>query len=529
MSRGNSSCDVLVIGAGASGGALAWSLASRGASVICLEQGTWVDPDAMPKSHPDWEVRGRRAWNASPALRGAEVDYPVTNLGEDPVDCFFYAAVGGSTIGFGGMYWRLQPSDFRTHTLDEFGADWPIAYEDLAPYYDVNERITGVSGLAGDPTGPPRTAPPLPPASLGKQGHLWREGFERLGWYWWPQDNALASRDYDGRPACTNRGHCAFGCPERSLGTADVTYWPKALAAGVDLRVHCRVREVTLDEQGRAVGAIYDDAEGRGEQIRAERVVICSGGIGSPRLLLMSSSARHPEGLANASGMVGRNFMVHVQSLVLGLFEDPTDCDSGTVGTVASRQFYETDPDNDFKRGFIVSGTRAYSPVLTALQERPWGRDHHPFVERHVNREGAVYVCGDDSPELDNRVELDWDATDSSGLPGVKTHYTLSENSRKLGMAAIERGKELCLAAGAVSTRDLGLSPIMGWHLLGTCRMGVDRETSVVGPDHQAHDVPGLYVADGSNMPTGGAVNPTNTIQALALRAADQIWEARRT
>lgn len=524
----NDRCDVLVIGGGASGGALAWSLASRGSDVVVLEQGDWVPPESMPKSHADWEVRGRRHWNASPALREAEVDYPVTNLGEDPVDCFFYNAVGGSTIGFGGMYWRLQPSDFRTRTLDEFGVDWPIAYDDLAPYYDVNERMTGVSGLAGDPTGPPRTAPPLPPTALGKQGHLWRSGFESLGWYWWPQDSAIASRDYNGRPACTNRGHCAFGCPERSLGSADVTYWPQALAAGVDLRVRSRVRELVLDERGRAAGAVYDDAEGGVRAIDADRVVICSGGIGTPRLLLMSHSARHPDGLANSSGMVGKNFMVHVQSLVLGRFEHTTDADSGTVGTVASRQFYETDPENDFKRGFIVSGNRGYSPVLTALQERPVGRDHHRFVEEHVNHEGAVYVCGDDEPEPHNRVELDWDNTDSSGLPGVRTHYTLSENSKRLGNRAIERGRELCLAAGAVSTRDFGLSPIMGWHLLGTCRMGTDPAESVIGPNHEAHDVPNLFVADGSLMPTGGAINPTNTIQALALRAADQIWEGRK-
>jgi len=526
---GTERCEVLVIGAGASGGALVWSLAERGVDVVCLEQGDWVDPGAMPKSGADWEVRGRRAWNASPALRGGAVDYPVTNLGEDPVDCFFYNAVGGSTVGFGGMYWRLQPSDFRTRALDEFGVDWPIGYRDLAPYYDTNERMTGVSGMAGDPTVPPRPAPPLPPASPGKQSRIWREGFEKLGWYWWPQDNAIASRDYMGRPACTNRGHCAFGCPERSLGTADVTYWPQALAAGADLRVRCRVREVSLDSRGRPSGALYDDAAGSARRIEADRVVICSGGIGTPRLLLMSASNRHPDGLANSSGMVGRNFMVHVQSLVLGRFEETTDADSGTVGTVASRQFYETDPENDFRRGFIVSGNRGYSPVLTALQERPWGHEHHEFVERHVNHEGAVYVCGDDEPELHNRVELDWEATDAAGLPGVKTHYELSENSRRLGEKAIERGRELCLAAGAVSTRDFGLSPVMGWHLLGTCRMGDDGAESVVGPDHQAHEVPRLYVADGSTMPTGGAVNPTNTIQALALRAADQIWEARRS
>lgn len=520
--------DVLVIGAGASGGALSWSLSQRGASVVCLEQGDWVTTDELPKSHADWEVRGRRHWNASAGLRGADVDYPVENLGEDPVDCFFYAAVGGSTIGFGGMYWRLQPSDFRARSLDDFGVDWPITYEDLAPYYDVNERQTGVAGMAGDPTGPDRPAPPLPPNSLGKMGHMWVEGYRKLGWYWWPQDSAIISRDFDGRPACSNRGHCAFGCPERSLSSADLTYWPKNIANGVDLRVRARVAEITLDDAGHASGAIYSDASGALHEIRARRVVVCSGGIGTARLLLMSRSARHPDGLSNGSGLIGRNLMVHVQSLVLGRFEDSTDADSGTVGVVTSRQFIETDPANDFKRGFIVSGNRGYSPLLTVLQGRPWGAGHHEWVEQHVNHEGAVYVCGDDDPQPHNRVELDWENTDSMGLPGVRTYYQLSENSKKLGAAAIERGRELCVAAGATSTRDFGLSPVMGWHLLGTCRMGTSSENSVVGPNHESHEVPGLFVADGSVMPTGGAVNPTNTIQAIALRAADQIWNGRR-
>ncbi|MBS1678996.1 MAG: GMC family oxidoreductase [Actinobacteria bacterium] len=519
--------DVLVIGAGAAGAALTWRLASKGASVVCLEEGDWVDRDTIPKGHVDWEVRGRHYWNPAPSIRDREVDYAVTNGGENPVDPFMYSAVGGSTIGFGAQYWRLQPSDFRARTLDDFGVDWPIAYEDLAPYYDINERETGVSGLAGDPTGPQRPAPPLPPNAMGSVGRRWAAGFEKLGWYWWPQDSAIISRDYRGRAACTNRSQCAFGCPQKALSTADVTYWPVALELGAELRVRARVRRVILDTAGRAVGVEYYDADGRLQEQRAKRVVICAGGIGTPRLLLMSASATHPDGLANSSGQVGRNFMVHCQTLVAGRFEEPTESYAGTVGSMSSRQFYETDPDNDFVRGFIVAGNRGYSPLLTALQFRLWGGEHHEKLEHHLNHDATVYVCGDDEPEEHNRVELDHGRLDDFGLPGVTTSYTMSENSRRMTEAAIGRATELCMAAGADSVRDFGVAPGFGWHLLGTARMGADAGASVVDADHRAHDVPGLYIADGSSMPTGGAVNPAHTIQALALRAADRIWEGR--
>lgn len=519
--------DVLVVGAGAAGAALSWRLASHGVGVLCLEEGDWVDRDSIPKAHVDWEVRGRHYWNPAPSIRDREVDYAVTNGGENPVDPFMYSAVGGSTIGFGAQYWRLQPSDFRTRSLDEFGVDWPIGYEDLVPYYDVNEREVGLSGLAGDPTGPAREAPPLPPNAMGAIGRRWAEGFEKLGWYWWPQDSAIVSRDYRGRPACTNRSQCAFGCPQKSLSTADVTYWPRAIELGVELRVRSRVRRIVLDASGAAAGVEYYDAEGRLHEQRAKRVVVCAGGIGSPRLLLMSATDGHADGLANASGQVGRNLMVHAQTLVAGRFPETTEAYAGTVGAMSSRQFYETDPDNDFVRGFIVAGNRSYSPLLTALQFRKWGAEHHETLEHHLNHDAVVYLCGDDEPEEHNRVELDHGRLDAFGLPGVTTSYTLSENSRRLVEAAIERATELCMASGAESVRDFGVAPGFGWHLLGTARMGDDPGDSVIDADHRAHDVPGLFIADGSSMPTGGAVNPANTIQAMALRAADRIWEGR--
>lgn len=524
---GSEAPDVIVIGAGAAGAALSWRLAGHGAKVVCLEQGDWVDDAAIPKGHVDWEVRGRHYWNPAPSVRAGNSDYEVTNFGEHPVDPFLYCGVGGSTIGFGAQYWRLLPSDFRTKSLDDFGVDWPIGYRDLAAYYDINEREVGVSGLAGDPTGPPRESPPLPPNAMGAVGERWIDAFEHLGWYWWPQDSAIISRSYRGRPACSNRSQCAFGCPQHSLSGADVTYWPEALKLGVVLRATARVRAITLDRRGRVSGVEYFDGDGRLQQLKASRVAVCAGGLGTPRLLLMSASPAHPDGLANSSGQVGKNFMVHAQSLVVARFAHVTESYAGTVGVVSTRQFYETDPANDFVRGFAIMANRGYSPLLTALQVHSWGARHHKTLEHYLNHEASVYVCGDDEPEEHNRVELDETRLDAYGLAGVKTVYKQSENSRRLITAGIGRAKELCAAAGADSVRDFGTAPGFGWHLLGTARMGSDPSSSVTDADHQTHDVPGLYVADGSSFPTGGAVNPANTIQALALRAADRIWEGR--
>ena len=243
----------------------------------------------------------------------------------------------------------------------------------------------------------------------------------------------------------------------------------------------------------------------------------------------MSASASHPDGLANSSGLVGKNLMTHVQSFAVGKFDEAVDGWQGTWGgTVSTRQFYETDPSRDYVRGFIMSGCRGWSPLNLALQVAPWGSGHHDALDERINHEIVMYLCGEDLPEEANRVELDWEHQDRFGLPGVRTHYALGDNSRRLGMDMIAHGHQVLDAAGASSVRDFGLSPIWGWHLLGTARMGTDPRTSVVDGSNQAHDVPNLFVVDGSSMPTSAAVNPTHTIQAVALRAADKIWEKRR-
>lgn len=516
--------EVLVIGAGAAGAAVAWSLSRQGVDVLCLEQGEWLAESDLPKSHSDWEIRTRHAWNSSVERRGAKVDFPVENRGGNPVDSFIYSAVGGSVVGWGGAFWRFQPSDFKTWTTDHFGRDWPISYEDLIPYYEINEQQMGVSGLAGDPTGASPQNPPLPPVSMGTMGERWMDGFERLGWYWWVQHLAIASRDYRGRPACTNRGFCTAGCPTGALATPANTYWPEALSQGAKLMTGARVREVTVKSDGTADGAIFYDADGELRRVKARIVVLAANGLGTPRLLLMSKSPSHPNGLSNSSGQVGKNLMVHVQTIVVGRFPEKTDADHGTWGaTATTRHFYETDPDNDFKRGFIMTAMRGFSPLDTALQVAPWGSGHHDALEHHLNHEAVVWVCGDDEPEEQNRVELDWEKVDDWGMPGIVTHYTLSENSLRLGHAAIERATELCLAAGADAVRSPGFDRLNGWHLLGTARMGNNPADSVVDSDNRSHDAHNLFIVDGSVMPAGGTVNPTHTVQAVALRAAEKI------
>jgi choline dehydrogenase-like flavoprotein len=258
-------------------------------------------------------------------------------------------------------------------------------------------------------------------------------------------------------------------------------------------------------------------------------VVLAAGGLGTPRILLQSTSSRHPDGLANSSGLVGKNLMVHVQTFVIGRFDEPVQAWQGTWGgAVSSRQFYETDPANDYLRGFVMSINPGWSPLNLALQVAPWGDDHHTAMDTHLNHEAVLFCCGEDLPEETNRVELDWDNLDTFGLPGVKTFYSFDENSKRLGGAMIAKGTELMDASGASSVRDFGISPALGWHLMGAARMGSDPASSVVDADNQTHDVPNLFIADSTSLPTGGGVNPTSTIQAVALRCAEGIWERRR-
>ena len=517
--------DVLIIGAGASGAAFAWSLADTRMNILCMEQGDWVDPAKYPGMQNDWEVRQLGDFGLSPNARGRREDYPVNDSGS-PIAASMFNAVGGSTILYAAHFPRFHPSDFRVKTLDGVADDWPVDYQHLAPFYDVNAHMMGVSGLAGDPAYPPKQVP-LPPVALGKLGETLAKGFNRLGWHWWPSDSAITTQEHEGRAPCINAGTCLVGCPQGAKGSADITYWPAALRRGVKLQTHCRVREITIGENGMAGGVIYYDADGVERQQKAHVVVLACNGIGTPRLLLNSRSKLFPDGLANRSGLVGQNLMFHPYGMVTGFFDEPLDGYKGPTGCcIMSQEFYETDLSRGFLRGYSFEIVRGFGPVATALRgmsmgRLPWGADHHQaYGELFDRTAGMVAIC-EDLPERSNCVTLDPDLADSDGIPAPKVTYRLSENSSKMLEHGVARAKEVLEAAGAKDTFAEAPFPYAGWHLMGTARMGTDAKISVVNEWGRCHDVRNLFIIDGSIFVTAAGVNPTNTIQALALYIAD--------
>ena len=525
--------DVLVIGAGATGAAFSWRVANAGIRVLCLEQGGWVKPESSPALLDDWELHGQRAWHIDANVRRLPGDYPV-NSDESDVSAAMYNAVGGSTILWSAHFPRFHPSDLRVRSLDGVADDWPLSYTDLEPYFDLNDTVMGVAGIQGDPAYPPKSPRQTPPLPLGRPGELLARAFDTLGWHWWPSDTAIVTADYDGRRACNNCGPCGLGCARRARASADVTYWPKAIAAGARLLTRARVCEITLDASGRADGVLYHEADGSLHHQRAKAVVLAANGIGTPRLLLNSTSPRFPDGLANSSGLVGKNFMLHPYAVATGIFDQPTDGHKGPIGCViVSQEFYETDASRGFLRGYIMQVARSSGPLFTALGGTgeppvPWGSSHHAEFARRFGKKVSIAVIGEDLPEPGNRVELDPAMTDSDGIPSPKLFYRLGDNSRKMMAHGIARSSEALRAAGAVDVLTTPLLSVSGWHLMGTARMGENPKTSVVDPWGSAHDVPNLYIVDGSIFVTGGGVNPTSTMQALALRIADRFIQTAR-
>ncbi len=524
--------DVLIVGAGAAGAAAAWSLARAGVRVLCLDQGGWQELATLPGTRNDWELRVRTDWNADPNVRQLPEDYPI-NAAESDYTPLMFNAVGGSTIHWSAHFPRFHPSDFRARSLDGVADDWPLTYEELEPYYDTNDRMVGVAGLVGDPANPTRSPRQTRPLPIGPMGETLARGFDRLGWHWWPSDAAINTEPYDGRPACNLCGPCDVGCPTAARSSADVTYWPKVLALGVELRTHCRVREITVGSDGRARGVLYYDRDGALHEQRAPLVIVAGNGIGTPRLLLTSRSPQFPDGLANHSGLVGRNLMFHCFAAVGGVFPEPLESYKGPIGAcIVSQEFYETDPTRDFVRGYQLQAVRQSGPVGAAMGglgtgRVPWGREHHRAYARRLGHMAFLGVMGEDLPEADNRVTLDPVLMDAHGIPAPRVAYRLGENSRRMLAHGVARAVEVFDAAGATETIIANPMRASGWHLLGTCRMGDDPATSVVNRWGQAHDVPNLYIADGSIFVTSAVGNPTTTIQALALRTAEHIARTR--
>lgn len=518
--------DVLIIGAGASGAAVAWSLAETRMRIVCLEQGDWMRNEDFPSTGRDWEQRGQDDFAISPNRRRLAADYPV-NDDDSPIKVANFNGVGGGTILFAAHFPRLHPSDFRTRTLDGVGDDWPISYRDLEPFFETNDRMMGVSSLAGDPAYPPKKAH-MPPIPLGRSGERIGRAMNSLGWHWWPADAAIATEEWEGRAPCINLGHCGAGCAQGAKGSADLTYWPAAIRARVELRTGARVKRIETGPDGMATGATYVTPDGQEVFQPAHMVVMACNGVGTPRILLNSASERYPDGLANSSGLVGRNLMLHPYGMIRGYFDAPVDAYRGPRISVWSMEFYETDPARDFKRGYCYQVSRGMAPAQTAETAMadgllPWGAGHHDRFAELFGTSGALISICEDLPEEINRVTLDPHLTDVHGIPAPKLTYRLGENTERMLAHSLARGTEAMQAAGARDITTIAPLPYAGWHLMGTARMGTDPRRSVVNEWGRSHDVKNLFIVDGSVFVTSGGVNPTSTIQAVALYIADQI------
>ncbi|MEQ8716821.1 MAG: GMC family oxidoreductase [Acidimicrobiales bacterium] len=526
--------DVVIVGAGPSGAVAAKRLAAEGLRVVTLEQGDWPDYSKARAGESDFEITANRYWNWDPNARAAEADYPVDDA-ESEITALMYNGVGGGTVIYAAHWERFLPSDFAVRTLDGVADDWPFSYEDLAPFYDTVEKDFAVSGLEGDTCYPEGHVPPLPPVPMNRIGRLGGEALNRLGWHWWPATNAIATVKHGALNPCAQRTSCLYACPTAAKASVDRTHWPALVKQGVELRTGARVSQVIVGSDGLADGVVYVDGDGVEHVQHADVTILCTNGIGTPRLLLMSETTGHSDGLANSSGLVGKRLMMHPFATSIGVFEDDLESWRGPWGQhLHIMEFYETDKSRDFVRGAKWALMPTGAPLAMMLpglwgDADVWGENFHDTLRRRLGRSAMVGIICEDLPEESNQVTLSATATDSSGLPAPKVTYRNSENSKKMIRFQVERAEELLREMGAyevISTPNIDVS---GWHLLGTARMGTDPGTSVVDEWGRTHDVENLFIFDGSTFPTSSGVNPTATIAANALRFADHLARDRRS
>ncbi|MBY6081855.1 GMC family oxidoreductase [Ruegeria arenilitoris] len=522
--------DFVVVGSGAAGAAAAWKLTGQGFKVALLDRGDWVDPARYPSTGPDWERAKRRHAHPSIAERQGPADYPIDDSAS-PIAICNYNAIGGSTILYSGHFPRFRPVDFELASREGVGADWPIDYQTLRPYFEENEREMSAAGLAGDPKYPD-IQDLLPPVPLGQAGTQLARAFNAKGWHWWPSYSAISTRAVRGRDACINLGPCNTGCPQGAKSSTDVTYIAKAQAKGLTVLPNHAVARVLI-ENGRAVGVLAHDADGTARQIAARAVVLAASAMGTSRILLNSTGADAPNGLANRSDQVGRNLMIHPLGYVEGVFPGALDTHIGPQGCMLYSLEHDRSPEADHHLGYMMHVLRGTGPVETAIaayQRRKlrFGPALHEDFDAFWRKQLVVSLICEDLPDPENRVTLDADRADRFGVPGLRVSYRLSENCKKMMVHGMARAKEVLVEAGARRTYAAGPVRNTGWHVMGTARMGTDPDTSVVGPDGQAHDVAGLYVVDSSVFVTGSCVNPANTIQAVALCLADRMAQSAK-
>jgi choline dehydrogenase-like flavoprotein len=534
--------DFAVVGSGAAGAVIARELSQAGFSVVVLEQGPRLTPGDF--EHDELKYNYLSGITNDPAISPQTFRDDPGLIAQRPRigNSLIYARmVGGSSNHFTANYWRFHEIDF--HERSVLGAiagtgfaDWPISYQELEPYYTKVEWEVGVSGLAyASPFDPPRSKPyPMPPLPVKSSGVLLERGARKLGLHPFPAPMAIVSQPYRGRPGCAHCGFCiGFGCEVMAKSSTLYTMIPEAEATGrCEIRPHSYVFQVAMNARGRTTGVMYFDGQKQQHLQKARAVVLSANGAETARLLLNSAGARFPQGLANSSGVVGKYLMFNQGAGVHAQFEHELNEYKSVQVTRILHDFYESDPRRGFYGGGGIDARMGPQPAgwaLAAGGDLPrWGADLKARLEDFPRSMMSTAHCTSLAVAT-NSVSIDPNLKDAWGVPAIRVTYKDHPDDLATARFLQDRAFDIMQAAGALKVLRAGQRIARGSvHLLGTCRMGNDPASSVVDKYHRTHDVPNLFVCDGSSFVTSGRGQPTMTIQALAFRAADHIGRFAR-
>jgi choline dehydrogenase-like flavoprotein len=504
---------VVVIGSGAGGGTLSNELAQKGIDVVCLEAGPRVEIEDF--QNLEWENFVKISWLDKRTTSGTwRVAKDFSGL-----PAWIVKAVGGSTVHWAGASLRFQEHEFKVKTTygDIPGAnllDWPLTLAELEPYYAKAEDKLGVTGT--------NNIPRLPGNNNFK---VMAAGAKRVGYKEFHTGNmAINSEPRDGRGSCLQIGFCFQGCKSGAKWSTLYSEIPKGEATGkLEVRPNSQVLQIQHDDSGKVTGVLYADKDGK-QQVQKARVVALAGNsIESPRLLLNSASAKFPDGLANSSGMVGKNYMRHMTGSVYAMFEKPVNMYRGTTMAGIIKDESKNDPARGFVGGYEMETLSLGLPFMAAfLDPGAWGRDFTAALDLYENMAG-MWLVGEDMPQEKNGVTLHATEKDQFGLPVPNVNFDDHPNDLAMRNHAYKAGTAVYDAVGAV--RVVETPPYPSTHNLGTVRMSEKAQDGVVNKHGQTHDIKNLFISDGSQFTTGGAENPTLTIVTLAIRQADYIAE----
>jgi choline dehydrogenase-like flavoprotein len=498
---------VVVIGSGAGGGVLANELAQRGIDVVCLEAGRRLAPGDIVNDEA--EMFGKLTW-LDPRIG--------TGQAIPPFPVWTCKTVGGTTMHWTASCPRMQAHEFRARSTygdipDTNLVDWPFSADDMDSYYSRAEERMGVTGTHGIPR--------LPGNNNYK---VLAAGARKVGYSDVDTNNvAINPVARDGRGACLQTGFCTSGCVVQAKWSTLYTEIPRAEQTGnFELRPQSMAVAIGHDKQGRVNEVRYLDEAGQIRRQKARAVCVAGNAVETTRLLLNSRSERFPNGLANSSDQVGRNYMRHFIAGVVGEMPGAVNLHRGAhqAGIVKDER------GNDPKRGFvggILMLTVPFAPEIFAkfLYPGGWGEEVTSTLENYDHL-AAMLLHGEDLPQQTNRITLHPEQKDGYGLPVPVVHYREHPNTTRMKAYALEKGKAVYAALGANKVHTM-VDVLPATHNMGTSRMGDDPATSVCNSWGQSHDVPNLFVSDGSLMPTVGCENPTLTIVALVLRQAEYL------